>query len=67
MKREFIVTLIGLVVLSGCVVTNGTFKYKGTRVEIESVDLEGVEIHARCQLAAIERHGLSAGRQRLAS
>ena len=39
-----IAALLGIFVLSGCVIVGGNFKYKGTRVEVETVDLEGLEV-----------------------
>jgi len=42
MKKAASPAVLALVLVSGCVV-NGNFKYKATRVEVETVDLAGIE------------------------
>jgi len=39
-----LVSIMALFVFAGCVITNGNYKYRGTRVEVETIDLEGVEV-----------------------
>jgi hypothetical protein len=34
---------MALVLLSGCVITDGNFKYRGTKVEVETIDLKGIK------------------------
>ena len=39
-----LIGFIALFAFAGCVIADGNFKYKGTRVEVETVDLDGIEI-----------------------
>jgi DUF4097 and DUF4098 domain-containing protein YvlB len=39
-----LISIIALFVFAGCVIADGNFKYRGTRVEVETIDLGGVEV-----------------------
>jgi len=39
-----LVGIMALFVFAGCVIADGNFKYRGTRVEVETIDLGGVEV-----------------------
>jgi hypothetical protein len=43
-KLGALFAIAAMLLLSGCVIADGNFKYRGTRVEVETVDLGGVEV-----------------------
>ncbi len=38
-----LIGIMAMFVFAGCVIAEGNFKYRGTRVEVETIDLEGIE------------------------
>ena len=44
MRYGALISLVALFAFAGCVIADGNYKYKGTRVEVETIDLDGIEI-----------------------